>query len=42
MDTTAASAKTTAEDALYVYDDDAQRAVVAAKPWARNPHHFKR
>ena len=43
MDTTApSSAKTDAEDALYVYDADAQRAAVAAKPWARNPHHFKK
>jgi len=32
----------TTSDRLYVIDDDAQRSLAVQKPWARNPHHFKR
>ncbi|KAJ9221261.1 hypothetical protein DTO021C3_4440 [Paecilomyces variotii] len=28
-------------DALYKYDEDAHKALVAARPWARDPHYFK-
>ncbi|KAI9852200.1 MAG: COP9 signalosome catalytic subunit rri1 [Thelocarpon superellum] len=28
-------------DALYAYDGDEQKAIQDAKPWRRDPHHFK-
>ncbi|KAL2002363.1 hypothetical protein VTN02DRAFT_112 [Thermoascus thermophilus] len=28
-------------DALYRYDENAHRALVAARPWAKDPHYFK-
>ena len=30
------------QDALYRYDHEDQKAIQAAKPWARDPHYFKR
>ena len=38
----APSTRDTTSDALYVIDEDAQRSLAVQKPWARNPHHFKR
>lgn len=29
-------------DALYRYDAEEQKALLAAKPWTRDPHYFKR
>lgn len=29
-------------DEVYKYDPDGQRAIINARPWRSNPHHFKR
>ena len=29
-------------DAIYSFDAEEQKAIQAAKPWARDPHYFKR
>jgi hypothetical protein len=31
-----------AADAMYAADADAERALAAARPWARDVHYFKR
>lgn len=29
-------------DSLYSFDAEEQKAIQASKPWARDPHYFKR
>lgn len=36
------AASTSDLDSLYRYDAEEQKAIQASKPWARDPHYFKR
>lgn len=42
LENTVASTSGAEAEALYKYDADEQKAILAAKPWANNPHFFKR
>lgn len=37
-----ATARASASDELFVFDDTAQRLVAEQKPWTRDPHYFKK
>ena len=36
------SAPPTSSDDLYIFDEASQKAIIEQKPWARNPHYFKK